>query len=213
MRRDTSGKMSFSGVTRPLGMVLTHRPLRQLATISFLYAGMQLCLFTYLVIFLTNDIGLALVTAGLIMSAAQMSGTIGRIVWGILADRYIKPRLLLGLLGIGMSVGAVFTATIQPDWSTTLIVIIVVLFGGTAIGWNGIYLAEAARSAPAGRAGEATGGTLFFTYLGVVLGPSIFAAIASGTDSYPMGFIFFAVLTFLCGIAAMATRRAGSESS
>ena len=205
--RQPGRPISFSGVTRPLGMVLSHRPLRQLAIISFLYAGMQLCLFTYLVIFLTNDIGLALVAAGFILSAAQLAGTVGRIFWGVLADRYISPRLLLGLLGIGMSVGAIATAAISPNWPTICVVMSVILFGATAIGWNGVYLAEAARSAPEGKAGEATGGTLFFTFLGVVLGPSIFAAVASGSDSYPLGFIFFAVLTLVCGVGAIASYR------
>jgi MFS family permease len=207
--RQPGKKMSFKGVTRPLGMVLSFPPLRQLATISFLYAGMQLCLFTYLVIYLTNDIGLAFVTAGFILSAAQLSGTIGRIIWGILADHYIKPRVLLGLLGIGMAIGSLLTAALNPAWSTGLIVAIIIFFGATAIGWNGVYLAEAARSAPAGKAGEATGGTLFFTFLGVVLGPSIFAVIASGTGSYPMGFIFFAGLTFLCGVGGLLSCRNG----
>ena len=77
---------------------------------------------------------------------------------------------------------------------------IIVFFGATAIGWNGVYLAEAARSAPEGSAGEATGGTLFFTFLGIVLGPSLFAAVASFFDSYPHGFIFFALLTAGGGI-------------
>ncbi len=200
--RQPDRKISFQGVTGPLIMVLSHPPLRRLCLISFLFAGMQLCLFTYLVVFLTDDIGLALVTAGFILSAAQMAGTVGRIVWGILADRYISPLLLLGLLGIGMSAGSVATAMISPDWPTALIVAVIVLFGATAIGWNGVYLAEAARRAPPGRAAEATGGTLFFTFLGVVLGPSIFAAVAATFDSYPLGFICFAVLTLLSGIAA-----------
>ncbi len=200
--RQPDRKISFQGVTGPLIMVLSHPPLRRLCLISFLFAGMQLCLFTYLVVFLTDDIGLALVTAGFILSAAQMAGTVGRIVWGILADRYISPLLLLGLLGIGMSAGSVATAMISPDWPTALIVAVIVLFGATAIGWNGVYLAEAARRAPPGRAAEATGGTLFFTFLGVVLGPSIFAAVAAAFDSYPLGFICFAVLTLLSGIAA-----------
>lgn len=203
--RQPERKITFRGVTRPLKMVLSHRPLRRLSIISFCYAGMQLCLFTYLVVFLTDDIRLSLVTAGLILSSAQMAGTIGRIVWGILADQFVPPLLLLGLLGLGMSIGSVATALISTDWSTTIIVLIVILFGAAAIGWNGVYLAEAARRAPRGKAGEATGGTLFFTYLGVVLGPSIFAAVASSSQSYPMGFIFFAVLTLLCGIGVTAS--------
>ena len=198
--RQAGRPISFGGVSRPLVMVLKHRRLRQLAVISFLYAGMQLCLFTYLVIFLTGNIGMALVAAGFILSAAQMAGTAGRIVWGIVADRYVSPRLLLGILGICMSAGALATAAISPTWPTWVIVAIISFFGATAIGWNGIYLAEAARSAPEGSAGEATGGTLFFTFLGVVLGPSLFAAVASSFDSYPHGFLFFALLTACGGI-------------
>lgn len=211
--RQPGRSISFGGVTRPLVMVLTHRPLRQLAIISFLYAGMQLCLFTYLVIFLTGDIGLALVAAGFILSAAQLAGTAGRIGWGIIADRYLPPRLLLGLLGIFMSGGALATAFISPDWPTSLIVAIIMVFGATAIGWNGVYLAEAARSAPEGRAGEATGGTLFFTFLGVVLGPSIFAAVASGFDSYPLGFMFFSVLTAIGGVVLIGSHLRGAFDS
>lgn len=203
--RQLKRPISLTGVSRPLQMVFSHRPLRHLAIISFLYAGMQLCLFTYLVIYLTKDIGMAFVVAGFSLSAAQMAGTIGRIIWGIMADRLLNPRLLLGLLGVGMSAGAIATALISPAWSSILIVTVLILFGMTAIGWNGVYLAEAARLAPAGQVGAATGGTLFFTYMGVVLGPSIFAAVASGTDSYPFGYIFFAALTFMGGSAAIVS--------
>lgn len=203
--RQPNRKISFRGVSRPLQMVVSHRPLRRLAIISFLYAGMQLCLFTYLVIYLTEDVGMAFIAAGLTLSAAQMSGTIGRILWGVLADRLIKPRTLLGLLGIGMSLGAIATALIQNDWPLTAIVSVTIIFGGTAVGWNGVYLAEAARRAPEGQVGAATGGTLFFTYFGVVLGPPIFAGVVSATGSYPLAFISFAALTFIGGIMTLLT--------
>ena len=203
--RQPNHRISFRGVTHPLQMVISHRPLRQLAIISFLYAGMQLCLFTYLVIYLTEDVGMAFIAAGLTLSAAQMSGTIGRIIWGVLADRYIKPRKLLGLLGLGMSLGAVATASIQDSWPLTAIILATILFGGTAIGWNGVYLAEAARRAPEGEVSAATGGTLFFTYFGVVLGPPIFGGVVYNTGSYPLAFLFFAGLTLVGGIMILFT--------
>jgi len=205
--RQPNRHISFQGAFRPLQMVVSHRPLLQVAVISFLYAGMQLCLLTYLVIYLTRDIGMAFIGAGLMLSAGQMAGTIGRVVWGILADRYLNPRLLLGILGVAMSLGAVATASFSSAWPSFAIVTVVILFGATAIGWNGVYLAEAARLAPDGQVGAATGGALFFTYLGVVLGPPLFAAVASGTDSYPIGYAFFAVLTFICGVVAILSRR------
>lgn len=205
--RQGTRSISFRAAFSPLRLVFSHAPLLHLAIISFLYAGMQLCLLTYLVIYLTRDIGMAFIAAGLTLSAAQMSGTIGRIVWGVLADRYVRPRLMLGLLGIGMAIGSLVLAAVSSNWSMVAVIAVVILFGATAIGWNGVFLAEAARLAPQGQVGAATGGTLCFTFLGVVLGPSLFAAVASTTDSYPMGFVFFAVLTFVGGILAMVSGR------
>ena len=191
------GKSSLFG---PLKLVISHRGLSQLAVISFLYAGMQLCLFTYLVIYLTKDIALSFIAAGFTLSAAQIAGSVGRVLWGIIADRYMSSRLLLGILGLAMSAGSVATAFLSPAWPYYLIIVVIIFFGATAIGWNGVYLAEAARLAPQGQVGAATGGTLFFTFLGVVLGPPLFAAVASATGSYPAGFVFFALLTFAGGL-------------
>lgn len=207
--RQPKQKISLAGVFQPLRLVLTHSGLRRLSVVSFLFAGMQLCLFTYLVIYLTKDIGMAFVAAGFTMSATQMAGTIGRIVWGTIADRYLKPRLLLGLLGAGMSVGAVATALMDASWPTWSIVAVIILFGATAIGWNGVYLAEAARLAPPGKVGDATGGTLFFTFLGVVLGPPLFGLVASATDSYPLAFVFFALLTLTGAVASVSIPKDG----
>jgi MFS family permease len=196
--------ISLAGVFQPLRLIMANRNLRRLSIVSFLFAGMQLCLFTYLVIYLTKDIGMAFVAAGFIMSIAQMAGAVGRVIWGTIADHYLKPRLLLGILGMGMSLGAVATALMDVTWPTWWIVAIIILYGATAIGWNGVYLAEAARLAPPGNVGDATGGTLFFTFLGVVLGPPLFGAVAIATHSYSLAFVFFAVLTLIGGIASVS---------
>jgi MFS family permease len=64
-----------------------------------------------------------------------------------------------------------------------------VSFGASAIGWNGVYLAEVARRAPEGMASMATGGTLAFTFLGVVIGPPIFGALSTWFGTYRAGFM------------------------
>jgi len=67
------------------------------------------------------------------------------------------------------------------------------LLGATAIGWNGVYLAEVARRAPKGQAGMATGGTLAFTFMGVVTGPSMFGLLAEGVGSYGLAYLFLVI--------------------
>jgi hypothetical protein len=73
--------------------------------------------------------------------------------------------------------------------------------GATAIGWNGVYLAEVARLAPAGSAGLATGGCLFFTFVGVVVCPYLFGALQRIYGSYAP---CFTVAAGVCALAAAA---------
>ena len=53
-----------------------------------------------------------------------------------------------------------------------LLLAVIGLFGASAVGWDGVYLAEVARQAPPSQASVVTGGTLFITFRGVVLGPA-----------------------------------------
>jgi nitrate/nitrite transporter NarK len=73
------------------------------------------------------------------------------------------------------------------------------LVGGTAIGWNGVLLAETARVA-GHRAGEATGmlGTLFA--VAMVFAPTIFSALVQLTGSYASGFMACAAAAALAAV-------------
>ena len=199
--------LDCKGASEPLKMVLSHSRIRQLTITSFFFAGMQLCLISYIVTYLSKDLGMALIAAGLILSSAQTAGVIGRIVWGAIADRYGRPRSMLGFLGIAMSLGAIATALFSPQWPYAAIFLVSVFYGATAIGWNGVYLSEVARLAPPGLAGIATGGTLFFTFLGVVIGPPIFGAIVEISGSFQAGFVSFSGATLLCGAVIILTRK------
>jgi len=211
--RQPGQTVPLKGAFQSIQIVLSHLPLRQLAIISFFYTSMQVCLTTYLVVYLMDNVGMALVRAGLILSTCQIAGAFGRILWGVIADRYFPARLVLGFLGVAMTAGAVAAATFGPGWSYPAILLVVTMFGATAIGWNGVYLAEAARLAPAGRVGAATGGTLVFTYLGVVVGPPVFAVVVMGTDSYAFGFVLFAVMTLVCGVVILIRGKNTEQSS
>ena len=82
--------------------------------------------------------------------------------------------------------------------------------GLTAIGWNGIYLAEVARVVPIEKVGAATGGVIVFTFIGVVLGPSSFAAIVAMTGSYAAALIAIDALV-LATVAALVIRPRSGE--
>jgi len=124
------------------------------------------------------------------------AGIIGRISWGVVADTGVKPRALLGILGVTMSVGAALTAAFTDTWPLAAIFAVSFGYGATAIGWNGVYLSEVARIAPAGKAGAATGASLAMTYTGVVILPMLFWVIVTLSDSYAAAYVAAACLTF-----------------
>jgi MFS family permease len=206
IQRDIDSSQPHSSVARgigllePLRLVFAHARLRELAISSFAFSGMQMCLGTYLVVVLTDRAQLSLSVAGAALSVAMLGGIFGRLFWSVLADRGLTARPVLGLLGVMMAVCATLVTLIDNTWTMGLIYGLSFLFGASAVGWNGVYLAEVAHIAPPGQAGSATGASLAMTYSGVVFLPSVFWLVHALTDSYAPGFIIVGLLTLWRGV-------------
>ena len=193
-------RLGLLSIIAPLKLVLSTASIRALAFSSMFYAAMQMCLMGYLVTYLVSDLGLTMVQAGVTLAVAQGGGIVGRILWGAVADRWVAPRRMFGLLGLMMSAGATSAALFSPAWPTALLLAACALFGASAIGWNGVQLAQVAQLAPPGKAGQATGGTLFISYFGVVAGPPLFGAIVGSGFGYPAAFLVMALPPLVIGL-------------
>jgi hypothetical protein len=79
------------------------------------------------------------------------------------------------------------------------------LFGLTAAGWNGVFLAEIVREAPPGEIARVTGGVMVTAYAGLILGPVAFATAAAAL-TLGSGFLALAVATAV-GSTALARAR------
>lgn len=191
----------------PLSLVWRDRTLRRLALSSFAYSGMQVTLSAFLVTYLNQALELSVVAAGLMLSAAQAAGVAGRLLWGWVADRFVEPRRVLGGLGLGMSAFAMLTGLFTPQWPQVAMFAICVCFGGTAVAWNGVFLAQIARLSPPGRAGEVTGGTSFLTFGGVMAMPAIFSLILAVSGSYTLGFTVAAAISFIGALSYLVGDR------
>jgi dipeptide/tripeptide permease len=166
-------------VLAPARLVATHAVLRGVALCSLTFSIVQVSLTSYLVSYLTRDLLWTLAAAGAALSAALVSGVAARIGWGWVADRWLGSRRMLLGLALGMAACGLLMPWLDPASPPALVVGLLCVYGATAVGWNGVYLATVARVAPAGQAGTATAGTLFFTFLGVVVGPPLFGAAAA----------------------------------
>lgn len=193
----------------PIADALSSPSLRALVTVSVLFSACQLSVSGYLMVFLTDEVGISLTEAGMVYAVTQGAGVAGRIAWGHLADRTGSPRGVLVALGMLMAVTLLAAACFSAQWPALALAVAAAALGATAIGWNGVYLGEVARLAPPGRVATATGGALFFTYLGVVAGPPAFGYLAQGTGSLGLA---YGALAAMPALAIALLRRAGRQA-
>ena len=206
--REPGRPLKFGNLAQPIRVVLSQRSLATLAACSFVFSTVQLVLTGYLVTYLNQVLAYGLVTAGLALSVAQIGGVGGRILWGYIADRWLGANRTLAALASIMAASSLATAMLHVDMPTVLVFAILFVFGVSATGWNGVYLAEVARRAPPGMAGIATGGSLAITFLGVVLGPPLFGALSAAFGSFRAGYAALAIPVALCCIVLLRARPA-----
>ena len=205
--RSLDQRLRVRGFAAPVAEVWARRPILELALVSGVYSAAQISFTTYLVSYLKIELAYSLVAAGLVFSASQVAGALSRVLWGAVADHVFEPRMVLAALGLVMALCAFAVAQFTAGWPPVAVFAVCVLYGATAVGWNGVFLAEVARLAPEGRVAIVTGGTQFFTFAGVLIGPPLFGAIASATGSYGSGFLAIAALPLLAGAGLLASGR------
>jgi len=205
--RNPAAPVSLASAFAPVGLVLRDPRLRELSLVSLIYGGMQITLIAYLVTFLVESFALSLVLAGMVMAASQLTSVAARIAWGAFADRLATRRVTLGLLGVGMGLTAATALAAGPGWPLWALFAFAMAFGATAVGWNGVFLAEIARLAPRDRISDATGGSAFFTFLGVVITPPLFHLVLHMTSSYGMTYALFGLPALAAGLRLLLTAK------
>ena len=204
--RDPARRTNLASLGLPFRLIFANPALVRNVLVSLTYAGMQISFFTYIVTYLTLDIGYTLVAAGLALSFANLGGIGGRVFWGFVADRTRAPRVVLGVLGLGMCLTAGATAAFAADWPYAAVLGVCLAFGLTAVGWNGVMISEFARLAPAGMAGVVSSGSTFMMFSGVVFYAPLFSLLHDLFDSYRVPFVLFAVPALVMALVQLLPR-------
>lgn len=204
----TPRRIGLAMFTEPIRVMWGSRPLRELALASVVLAMNQMSLSAFLVTYLTIEIGMPLVTAGSLFALTQLGGLVGRIVFGLAADRWITPRRQLALIGLVGGATAVVLAFASPDWPYAVFAAISLVFGATSLGWNGISLSEVARLAPPGQVGMVTGGAQVFMSIGAIVGPIVFAGLVAASGHYVFSLVVSATPVIVLGLRMLATKTA-----
>ena len=182
----------------PLGALVALRRtpvLRALALSAAAFGAVQVTLNGFLVTWAVTERGASLVQAGAWLGAAQAGGLVGRPLWGWVAGRLGRIQPVLLALGLVMAGCAAAVGAGSSAWP------LLVLYGLSASGWNGIFLAEVARQVPPAEAGTATAAVMVVMVLGLVVGPLVFSALAA-VSSFGTAFSVWSGVA-LAGCAAL----------
>ncbi len=174
---------------------------------GFLMAGLQLSFVSYLAVFLTEDHGYRLGIAGVSLAVAMLGGTIGRLGWAVVSDRWFSHNRWAGLsLTAVIAAIGLFGMALLPTgpllWSC------VALVGLSSIGWNGVFLAMVANSVPPSHVGRLSGWALRSVFTGVVVIPPIMGFIAD-REGWATTWLVACVVTLIAGTAIALGARGG----
>lgn len=205
---DRNPRMRLTGgIFHGVATVWRHLPLRWLATGAFCFAFVQLSLTSFAVTMLVEESGYGLIAAGLIFSLIQISGGVARVFWGWLADRSGQATALLIVISAVTIASCIATATMTTDWPLAAVCATFAVFGASAVGWNGVFLAEFAKLSPRGTAGVATGGAMVWNFGGIMAGPAVFATAYHFVGSYHLTFWMLAVVAAAGLVCIVHARR------
>ena len=119
---------------------------------GFVMGGLQIAFVTYLSLYLKEEHGYRLTAAGISLAVTMAAGTLGRLLWAVISDRFFAARRAAGLrLNALVSVAGMAGLALLP--SGLLIWPCVAIVGFANIGWNGVYMTPWPRRRRAGGSG------------------------------------------------------------
>ena len=188
------------GAFESLRLSLATRRIAATSMACMFFAGSQVALIAFLVVYLWQIGVMSVAQAGMAFSLFHASGVAARLVFGWFAERLISSFALLVFSACGMAVSLIALASFSTEWSLRAMFAVIAFAGCTGNGWVGLLFAELARLAPEGKTADVTSGAQVFMYAGVFVTPlACSAALDLTGGDYDA---VFAILTCLAVAAA-----------
>jgi MFS family permease len=201
-------KLDMRRLVEPVRLALTDARLRGYTLAAFAYAGCQLSVMSFMVVFLTREVDMSLVLAGTVFACLQVGGFAGRLFWGGIAARLGAPRAVLVIIGLVAALCLVITPFMSSDWPLLGVIALAALLGATALGWNGVMLSEVATHAPEGLEVDATAGMQVVMFGGITVIPPLFGYLVMRSEGFTAAFLTVAALAVAGALLVSRTPRA-----
>ncbi len=175
--------------------IIKDKPIFKICFSGILFGISEGALLSHFVVFLTEDLIISKVTAGLCFATLHLGGIVGLLGWGFFSDRFFRTDRRLGVFLIGLFSGIIYLFfglfVYRPFQNHALVFIFSFLFGFLVLGWTGAYLTTVGEVAGERHAGIATGLALLFVRGAMIIAPPIFGLIADMSNSYRYSWIIY----------------------
>lgn len=191
---------------------LKSRPLLLVTISAFLLSGSQMIMNTYIIFYAIEQLKIPLLLAGSLLVISEVGGSIGRLLWGKISDRFFNGRRIIILLIIsiiGLIVTSIFTFF---DISYYVLVFLVFCYGVAVSGFNGMWMNATTEVVSPQQSGLATGVSIMFASWGVIIGPPLFGALVEWRGAYDVAWGMVAVCLFLSAVVLSRLNNRSNKS-
>jgi len=185
------------------------KPLVLISIIAFIINGSQMSLNVYLLFYIGNELLFGLAIAGTMFVLSEIGGSVGRIVWGTISDRFFDGSrfvvmFILTIIALGGSLSMILLEPTTPVW---ILAVLIFILGFAVSGFNGLWMNIATELTPPEKAGLASGFSLTIGSMGVMVLPPIFGWIADANGSFIASWVFMGSLMMVATGLLILLRR------
>jgi sugar phosphate permease len=177
--------------------LLKNRNLLILCLIMALLCLGQSSIASFLVLYLKEYLGLTSILAGSFLTITMICGGGARVFWGIVSDRLFHSKRLpvMKIICLLAALSALLVFLYGSNLPSPFFIPIVVFFGFSYLGFQGIAVVLMVEVCGPELAGRATGLGITIAWVGMVLGPVIFGALAEA--GYHFAWLFITIASSL----------------
>jgi sugar phosphate permease len=178
-----------------LGGIFTDKVLINLYIIGAVLGLAQGIIASFFLIYVHEGLKFSVAKAGSLLSVLMISGTVGRVFWGLISDRLLggkrKPILLVisSLLTISVAVLAFWSAA----WQKSLFFFVASVIGLSSVGWPGLLTLMLAEASVPSKAASSVGLGTTIGWAGMFIGPLVFGAL---TDNFGYFYAWICLVGF-----------------